>query len=145
MGGENIQIRGIAVILVKTETGGNGGLAGQFFSCAGVDAVFYNRFLYCVCGRIIEDYAVVYFGSALFKIGRLLLIATFSVHIFACVFFRVKIVYAAAPEDVANFYTSRNIDPEVCSGLFHVKADGSYLPFVDTNIDAAEMICMMEH
>jgi hypothetical protein len=83
-----------------------------------------------VCGRVIEDYAVVYFGSALFKIGRLLLIATFSVHIFACIFFRVKIVYAAAPEDVANFYISRNIDPEVCFGLFHVRADRKLSLFV---------------
>ena len=51
----------------------------------------------CVCiifyalNRIIEDYAVVYFGSALYKILRLLLVALFSVHIFACAFFRVKV------------------------------------------------------
>ena len=41
--------------------------------------------------RIVEDYAVVYFGAALFKIVRLLVIATFTVHLFACIFYRVKV------------------------------------------------------
>ena len=85
--------------------------------------LFTESCLCCVCvcmrracaraSRVIEDYAVVYFGSALFKIGRLLVIATFSVHIFACVYFRVKIAYAYSPDDVTNFYTSKNIDPNV--------------------------------
>jgi hypothetical protein len=63
--------------------------------------------------RAVEDYGVIYLGSAIFKIARLLLIAMFSVHIFACVFFRVKIVSAATPEDVDAFYTSKNVPSDV--------------------------------
>jgi hypothetical protein len=62
---------------------------------------------------MIEDYAVVYFGSAIFKITRLLFIATSSVHFFACIFYRVKILSAASAEDVISFYTSRNVDENV--------------------------------
>ena len=65
--------------------------------------------------RTIEDYAVVYIGSALFKITRLLIIATFTVHLFACIFFHVKVNYAASPADVTSFYTSRGIDANVSS------------------------------
>ena len=56
-----------------------------------------------------EDFGVIYLGSASFKIARLLFVAMFSVHIFACIFFRVKIVSASSPEDVSTFYTSRNV------------------------------------
>jgi hypothetical protein len=63
--------------------------------------------------RMIEDYAVVYLGSAVFKIARLLIVATFSVHFFACVFFRVKLNSAASEADVVDFYVSRNIDENV--------------------------------
>ena len=62
---------------------------------------------------MIEDYAVVYFGSAIFKITRLLVIATSSVHFFACIFYRVKELSAASTDDVATFYTSRNIEENV--------------------------------
>ena len=62
---------------------------------------------------IFKDYAVLYFGSASFKIMRLLIIALFSIHFFACTFYRVKNESAVNPDDVANFYTSRNVDPEV--------------------------------
>jgi len=41
--------------------------------------------------RIIEDHAVVYFGAALFKIVRLLVVATLTVHLIACIFYRVKV------------------------------------------------------
>jgi hypothetical protein len=61
------------------------------------------------CCRVVEDYGVIYLGSAIFKIARLLFIAMFSVHIFACVFFRVKIASAVTPEDVTAFYTSRHV------------------------------------
>ena len=67
---------------------------------------------------IIEDYAVLYFGSAMFKICRLLLIAMSSVHIFACAFHRVKKESAASPDDVAAFYASKGVDPEVRAGLY---------------------------
>ena len=38
--------------------------------------------------RTAEDYAVVYFGSSIFKITRLIVIAVFSVHFFACSFYK---------------------------------------------------------
>lgn len=52
------------------------------------------------------------FGSAVFKIARLLVIACFSVHIFACIFFRVK-KESAAPDAVQDFYLARGVDPAV--------------------------------
>jgi hypothetical protein len=67
---------------------------------------------------MIEDYAVVYFGSAIFKITRLLVIATSSVHFFACIFYRVKEASASSPEDIVSFYTSRNIDENVIVNIF---------------------------
>ena len=62
---------------------------------------------------IFKDYAVFYFGSALFKIIRLLFIAIFSIHFFACAFYRVKNESAVNPDDVETFYLSRNVDPAV--------------------------------
>ncbi len=56
---------------------------------------------------------MIYLGSAVFKIARLLFIALFSVHLFACLFFRVKILSAATPEDVAAFYSSKNVAEHV--------------------------------
>ena len=61
----------------------------------------------------LEDLVVVYLGSAAFKISRLAFIAMVAVHLFACIFFRVKVVGADNPEDVTIFYTSRNIDEGV--------------------------------
>ena len=69
--------------------------------------------------RAVEDFGVIYLGSASFKIARLLFVAMFSVHLFACIFFRVKIVSATSPEDVSSFYTSRNVAEDV-SNLFNV-------------------------
>ena len=66
--------------------------------------------MYC---RGLEDYGVIYLGSAVFKIARLLFVALFSVHLFACIFFRVKVSSALAPEDVATFYTSKNVPDNV--------------------------------
>jgi hypothetical protein len=62
---------------------------------------------------VVEDYGMIYLGSPVFKIARLLFIAMFSVHLFACIFFRVKVSSAATPEDVATFYTSRNVAEDV--------------------------------
>jgi hypothetical protein len=78
----------------------------------------------CLLGRMLEDYAVLYFGSAMFKIGRLLVIAMMCVHIFACVFYRVKKESAASPDDVAAFYVSKAVDPNVsavilCGPQYH--------------------------
>ncbi len=75
--------------------------------------------------RAVEDYGVIYLGSAIFKIARLLFIALFSVHFFACVFFRVKVVSAVSPEHVTEFYSSKNVASNVSvlnSNQFKFKA-----------------------
>ncbi len=61
---------------------------------------------------------MVYLGSAAFKISRLTFIAMVAVHLFACIFFRVKAIGADNPEDVVIFYTSRNIDEDVGSPAY---------------------------
>jgi hypothetical protein len=66
----------------------------------------------------VEDYGVIYLGSAVFKIARLLFIAMFSVHLFACIFFRVKVASAATTEEVAAFYISKNVAEDVSAGFF---------------------------
>ena len=63
--------------------------------------------------RLVEDYAIVYVGDTLFKVLRLVLIGGSSVHFFACIFYRVKILSAMSVDDVTTFYTSRNIDENV--------------------------------
>jgi hypothetical protein len=63
--------------------------------------------------RLVEDYAIVYCGDTLFKVMRLILVGASSVHFFACVFFRVKILSANTEDDVTTFYTSRNIEADV--------------------------------
>ena len=40
--------------------------------------------------RVVEDYAVVFFGSSLFKILRLFIVALFTIHFFTCLFYHVK-------------------------------------------------------
>jgi hypothetical protein len=62
---------------------------------------------------LFKDYSVLYFGSSVFKILRLLIIALFSIHFFACAFYRVKYESAINPADVEAFYVSRNVDPSV--------------------------------
>ena len=69
--------------------------------------------------RAIEDIAVVYLGSAVFKISRLTFIALFMVHLFACIFFRAKLAGANSDEEVANFYLSRNIEEDVRGFMYH--------------------------
>ncbi len=56
---------------------------------------------------------MIYLGSSVFKIARLLFIAMFSVHLFACIFFRVKIASAETPEDVTAFYIAKNVAENV--------------------------------
>ena len=73
-----------------------------------------------------EDYAVVYFGSAMFKIIKLLFLAIFSVHIFACIFYRVKDISAASRGDVVDFYASKDVAEDVRTTVS--KAE-SYFPF----------------
>ncbi len=57
--------------------------------------------------------AVVYLGSAVFKIFRLTFVALFFVHLFACFFFWVKTESAYSSEDVTAFYADRNIADDV--------------------------------
>ena len=68
--------------------------------------------------RLVEDYAIVYFGDTLFKVLRLIIIGASSVHFFACIFFRVKILSSNSDDDVITFYTSRNVDVNVSSMRF---------------------------
>jgi hypothetical protein len=42
----------------------------------------------------------------------------FSVHIFACIFYRVKVASASTPEDVTAFYVSNDILDDVS---FHMR------------------------
>ncbi len=74
------------------------------------------------CHRAVEDIGVVYLGSAVFKITRLTFIALFSVHLFACIFYRVKIVGADSIDDVIQFYNSRNIQENVRNCLMEPNA-----------------------
>ena len=55
---------------------------------------------------------MVFFGSSIFKIVRLVVIAAFSVHFFACMFYRVK-QDSNDSDTVADFYLSKNADPQV--------------------------------
>ena len=63
--------------------------------------------------RILEDYAVLYFGSAIFKIARLLFIAMLCVHFFACIYYRVKRDTTPNPDDVEAFYKSKYVEQDV--------------------------------
>ena len=73
------------------------------------------------CCRAIEDYGVIYLGSPVFKIARLLFVAMFTVHLFACIFFRVKVSSASEPEDVTMFYSSKNVAEDVSRLNRHVE------------------------
>jgi len=61
---------------------------------------------------LIEDYIVLSIGIALYKVARLLFVAMMCVHVFACLFYRVKKESAVQPEDVDAFYLSRNSNAE---------------------------------
>ncbi len=63
--------------------------------------------------RVVEDYAVLYFGSAIFKIARLLFIAMLCVHFFACIYYRVKRDTTPNPDDVEAFYQSKYVEQDV--------------------------------
>ena len=55
-----------------------------------------------------------HFGSAAFKIFRLLAVAMLCVHGFACAFYRVKKESATDPADVDAFFESRGTSTTVC-------------------------------
>jgi hypothetical protein len=73
-----------------------------------------------VC-RAIEDIAVVYLGSAIFKISRLTFIGLFIVHLFACIFYRIKLAGADSDEEADDFYLSRNIEEDVRGLIFQLQ------------------------
>ena len=56
---------------------------------------------------------VLYFGSAIFKIARLLFVAMSCVHVFACIFYRVKRESVASTDDFDQFFLSRDVSPTV--------------------------------
>ena len=68
-------------------------------------------------------------GSPVFKIARLLFVAMFSIHLFACIFYLVKNSSAVMPEDVAAFYSSKNVEENVGAKLYQVDLLVSYLIF----------------
>ncbi len=59
---------------------------------------------------------MVYLGSAIFKIARLTFIALFFVHLFACIFYRIKETSADSPEEVVAFYSSKRVEADVSAG-----------------------------
>ncbi len=67
----------------------------------------------CIVSRAFEDIGVVYLGASIFKIIRLACIALFCVHLFACLFFRVKLASAESLEDVVAFYAAKNVADQV--------------------------------
>ena len=64
------------------------------------------------CLRVVEDYAVLLFGSATFKIARLVSSAVLLVHIFACGFYRVK-AESAGREALEDFFATRGVSAQV--------------------------------
>ncbi len=56
---------------------------------------------------------MLYFGSAIFKIARLLFIAMLCVHFFACIYYRVKRETTPNPDDVEAFYQSKYVEQDV--------------------------------
>ncbi len=60
---------------------------------------------------------VLYCGSSMFKIARLLFVALLSVHFFASAFYRVKNETAENQDDVDLFYQSKGVDPKVSNIL----------------------------
>ena len=67
--------------------------------------------------RVLQDYAVLYFGWAMFKIARLLFIAMLCVHLFACIYYRVKRDTTHTPDDLEAFYESKYVEHDVSTGL----------------------------
>ena len=58
---------------------------------------------------MIEDYAVVFVGSAWYKMLRLCFIAGFAVHLFACIFFQVK----SKNDNAIGFYSAKSVEIDV--------------------------------
>ncbi len=68
---------------------------------------------------MIEDYAVVFFGSTWYKMLRLCFIAGLAVHLFACIFFQVK----SKNENATAFYSAKRVDDDVSICVPHELPD----------------------
>jgi hypothetical protein len=64
-----------------------------------------------ICRRV-EDFAIIVIGPGLFKIGRLLSVVLLTVHLLACLFWRVKLE-TADPAAIADFLLTRGIPADV--------------------------------
>ena len=64
-----------------------------------------------------EDYMVLVLGHPVFAILRLLLFVMISVHLFACIFYRIKKDGAASEDDVIAFYKYFRVDSTVSCTL----------------------------
>ena len=53
--------------------------------------IYTNKNQFLVGFRVVEDYAVVFLGSALFQIIRLFIVAIFTIHFFTCLFYHTKV------------------------------------------------------
>ncbi len=60
---------------------------------------------------------VLVLGHPVFAILRLLLFVMMSVHLFACIFYRIKKDGAASEDDVIAFYKYFQVDSTVCCTL----------------------------
>jgi hypothetical protein len=60
-----------------------------------------------------QDYMVLVVGHPAYAILRLLLIAMIAIHLFACLFYRIKKESAASQEEVVVFYKAFNVDSTV--------------------------------
>mmetsp|Transcript_30422 Transcript_30422/g.80896 ORF Transcript_30422/g.80896 Transcript_30422/m.80896 type:complete len:577 (-) Transcript_30422:1098-2828(-) len=68
---------------------------------------------------IIHDYVVIYVGAMAFKIARLLVVASMLVHLYACIFWRLKLDYSSE-QDRADFLDAKGVDPEDLAGTYLV-------------------------
>jgi hypothetical protein len=59
------------------------------------------------------DYMVLVLGHSLFAILRLMFLAMMCIHLFACVFYRIKKDGAASEDDVIAFYKFFRVDSTV--------------------------------
>ncbi len=55
----------------------------------------------------------------MFKISRLTFVALSCVHLFACMFYWVKMESASSTADVTEFYTARNVAEDVSNDYQH--------------------------
>uniref|UniRef100_A0A7S0M770 Ion transport domain-containing protein n=1 Tax=Cryptomonas curvata TaxID=233186 RepID=A0A7S0M770_9CRYP len=67
--------------------------------------------------RRVEDFVIILIGPGLFKIGRLLSVVLLTVHVLACLFWRVKLE-TADPAAVADFLATRGIPADDLTQIY---------------------------